>query len=93
MSEFLSKEEKIQVSLKIYESLKKYELFDSKYEAINILKTVVNQYIESSDTRTVRGEIKFPEASKVIVYRLPSRKGEKDLVVLEHRPPYFFNPK
>lgn len=71
----------------VYSKLAKLELDQEDCPALVLLRAVLEDYAgtDRPPQKPLRGEIPFPEARKVIVYRLPLRADGTARVVLEHQ--------
>lgn len=71
----------------VYAKLDELQLLNSDYQAIKTLQQLLNVYVRT-DVQTrkpLKGQIDFPEANRVIFYKLPVIEGDAARIVLEHR--------
>lgn len=84
--------DRLQVAQHIYSKLETFGLLNSSYDAIVSFKKILNEYVRGAvhndllyTQKVIQGKIPFPEANKILVYRLPLTHREIPKVVLEHK--------
>lgn len=93
MSNFLSREERIELARPIITRLENFptktgttiNLYAMEYPATRRLREIFTRYIEQTGGMSGEyGKISFPEMGRKIEYLLPIRRGVKPLFVLKN---------
>jgi single-stranded DNA-specific DHH superfamily exonuclease len=93
MTNYYSRNERLEIVLNIVKKLKNYELKNGSTinlynenlcEFIKEFKEITNNYIKQDDNnvKEFKGKLKFTEINKTIEYRLPSNKNKEPLFVI-----------